>query len=168
MSLLDIVPALCHVRHTSLTDRPGFAVMRTGGPITSVGTTLVLCPLVASLDRLKLLLLLGLSPIRSWSEPWALSELTDVTTTLALRKARWKLCGVNALDVYEALHSMNVWAQHYSDDTMITDWIWTWIKIKESAILVVLFVRRGSAKLENCKEPKTYLSLNFIISETSW
>ena len=31
-SLLDIVPAMCCARHTSLTDRPGVAVIRTGGP----------------------------------------------------------------------------------------------------------------------------------------
>ena len=39
----------------------------------------------------------------------------------------------------------------YSDDTLIADWIWTWIKINESAILIVWFLRRGSAELQNLK-----------------
>ena len=55
--LLDIVPALRRVRPTSLTERPCLAVMRTGGPWASVGTTLVLGPLVSQLDRLELLLI---------------------------------------------------------------------------------------------------------------
>ena len=52
--MLDIVPALRRVQHTSLSDQPGLAVMRTGGPSTSVGTALVLGPLVAQFDRLEL------------------------------------------------------------------------------------------------------------------
>ena len=34
--VLDILPALCRVRHTFLTDRPGFAVMQTGGPVPTL------------------------------------------------------------------------------------------------------------------------------------
>ena len=45
------MPGLRRVRHTSLTDRPRLAVMRTGGFRADVGTTLVFGSLVAQLDR---------------------------------------------------------------------------------------------------------------------